>query len=86
MSRRKSIARRGNKDESILKDQESSVVWISPTVKGGMLNKRGRGRTLSFMKPWALRYVTVDVESGELTYHVEVSGYFSTFIFLLLLF
>ena len=75
MSRRKSIARRGSvQQEPEAIDIDSEMAWLSPTSMGGMLHKRGRGRAVSVVKPWALRYVTINLENGELAYHVDVNG------------
>jgi len=77
MSRRKSIVRRGSSVQQEVVDSndlESQISWLTSAVMGGMLHKRGRGRVVSFVKPWALRYVTINLDDGELTYHVDVNG------------
>jgi hypothetical protein len=57
-----------------LATEKSQLDKISDTVKGGYLAKKGRGRTLSFVKPWANRYVSVDSSTGVLSYFVEKEG------------
>ena len=42
--------------------------------KIGYLFKRGRGRSLSFLKPWSYRWCILNVLSGKFTYYVEENG------------
>jgi len=69
--RRKSIARRGSQTSEVV---ESQLAWISPSIIGGMLNKRSRKRAGGFDTPWAMRYITIDVNTSELVYHVDAGG------------
>lgn len=40
----------------------------------GFLYKRGRGKSLSFVKPWAYRFVTLDKDTKMMAYFAEVGG------------
>ena len=52
----------------------------------GFLYKRGRGKSLSFVKPWAYRWFELDVDGKELSYFAENSkGYKYMICFLFLL-
>ena len=82
--RRKSLAKRGSLSEAAALEVASEMSWISDELFGGILNKQGQGRTTSVAKPWAMRYVTVNVETGELVYHVDAGGYINFVFFILL--
>jgi hypothetical protein len=36
----------------------------------GYLNKKGRGKSISFIKPWTTRFCQVDEFKKELSYYV----------------
>lgn len=38
------------------------------------LLKRGRGINYSFIKPWERRWVTLDVQTGEMIYYEDIMG------------
>lgn len=42
--------------------------------KLGYLFKRGRIRSMSFLKPWSYRWCTLNVANGLLSYHIEENG------------
>ena len=39
--------------------------------KVGYLFKRGRGRSITFLKPWSYRWCSLNIQTGRLSYHVE---------------
>lgn len=39
--------------------------------KVGYLFKRGRGRSISFLKPWSYRWCCLNIQTGRLSYHAE---------------
>lgn len=43
-------------------------------LKSGYLLKRGRGMTYSYIRPWDRRWVTLDVETGEMVYYDDDKG------------
>lgn len=43
-------------------------------VMEGFLNKKGRGRNVSFMRPWSMRYFVLDPENDELRYYADKKG------------
>ena len=46
----------------------------SPPLLTAYLLKRGRGINYSFIKPWERRWVTLDVDTGEMIYYEDVMG------------
>lgn len=40
----------------------------------GQLFKRGRGKKLAFVKPWAIRRFVLDTISGDFTYYKDFEG------------
>jgi hypothetical protein len=40
----------------------------------GYLYKKGRGRTISFVKPWSYRYFKLNTDTGTLRYYADNNG------------
>jgi hypothetical protein len=46
----------------------------SSNMKTGYLYKKGRGKNVSFVKPWTYRWCALDINSGILRYYSETNG------------
>jgi hypothetical protein len=42
---------------------------ISVSMIEGFLNKKGRGKTLSFRRPWSIRFFVLDPDAMEIRYY-----------------
>ena len=48
---------------------------IKSVVKSGYLYKKGRGKSMPFLKPWSYRWCTLDTSTGVFRYYYESEGY-----------
>lgn len=52
-----------------MQEEEEELAAAVPHDKRGMLMKRGRGRKIGFVRPWANRYFSLSIEDWALSYY-----------------
>lgn len=78
-NRRKSVAAVETRTSSYTNAELRAKHGIAKDEKIGYLFKRGRGRSISFLKPWSYRWCTLNVNTGRFSYHTEDNGYDVTY-------
>lgn len=62
------------KSVNLSREKRNKEHEIINGYKLGYLFKKGRGRSISFVKPWSHRWCALDLVTGRMSYHLEENG------------